>query len=68
MFFRDFSLGYDTTDSGQFGEAFVPGYNALMTTKTVKAAIDSGKLTAPQFVPRIHDRVAFKAFADHKQP
>jgi hypothetical protein len=148
-------LGYDTTDLGQFGEAFVPGYNALMKTNTagrpptrflricphinrayaalriqvkdmgyvpqgnngssveqyalgfireiaaahlskekvqailsrlsdrkiwssashmqhfvplmVKEVIDSGNLTASQFLTCIQDRAAFKAFADHKK-
>lgn len=33
----------------------------------VREVIDSGHLTAPQFVELINDRVAFKKFADEKQ-
>lgn len=33
----------------------------------VKEVIDSGTLTAPQFLARIQDRAAFKAFADYKK-
>ena len=33
----------------------------------VKEVIDSGNLTAPQFLTCIQDRAAFKAFADYKK-
>ena len=46
-------------NSANYIQSFVP--------LIVREVIDSGKLTAPQFVARIHDRVAFKAFADHKK-
>ena len=39
----------------------------IFVPNLVREVIDSGQLTAPQFVELINDRVAFKKFANEKQ-